>query len=206
METESTASSQHERSDQTLRTRRAIIAAARDIMRDDQSITIAEVARAALVSEAALYQLFPDLTALLRVAVDDLFPDPTSVLTDATTSTDPKERISCVTEILMRALLANETTVRLAVASFLVEAIDGSEPSGRPAPRIGLIDEALRPVQGTLDDQEMRRLELALYAIVSAETLLTLKDVSSASDDEIIEVVDWAAQTIVGASLDGLAT
>jgi AcrR family transcriptional regulator len=62
------------RANQKLRTRNAIVRAATDLMRTGRDITMLEVAKAALVSEATAYRYFPDLTSLLREAMDGQMP------------------------------------------------------------------------------------------------------------------------------------
>ena len=57
------------RANQKLRTRNAIVAAAAELSRTGREVTIPEVARAALVSEATAYRYFPDLAGLLREAI-----------------------------------------------------------------------------------------------------------------------------------------
>src|SRR5437588_807612 len=54
------------RSNQKLRTRNAIIAATRELIRSGGEVTMPAVAQAALVSEATAYRYFPDLSTLLR--------------------------------------------------------------------------------------------------------------------------------------------
>ena len=53
---------------QKQRTRTAIVAAARELIKDGAAVTMPAIARAALVSEATAYRYFPDLATLLREA------------------------------------------------------------------------------------------------------------------------------------------
>ena len=52
------------RINQKLRTRNAIVAAAAELSRTGRELTMPEVARTALVSEATAYRYFPDLASL----------------------------------------------------------------------------------------------------------------------------------------------
>lgn len=62
----SPASGMTGRANQKLRTRRAIVQAAAELSRTGREVTMAEIAAAALVSEATAYRYFPDLVSLLR--------------------------------------------------------------------------------------------------------------------------------------------
>ena len=53
------------RANQKTRTRRAIIDAATELVRTGSDVTMPEVAKLALVSEATAYRYFPDLESLL---------------------------------------------------------------------------------------------------------------------------------------------
>jgi AcrR family transcriptional regulator len=48
------------------RTRRAIVAAARELTRSGAEVTMPRVAERAMVSEATMYRYFPDLTSLIQ--------------------------------------------------------------------------------------------------------------------------------------------
>src|SRR5207247_423584 len=56
------------RANQKTRTRRAIVDACRELVRTGSDVTMPEVARRALVSEATAYRYFPDLTSLPHAA------------------------------------------------------------------------------------------------------------------------------------------
>jgi AcrR family transcriptional regulator len=85
------------RANQKLRTRNAIVRAATDLMRTGRDITMLEVAKAALVSEATAYRYFPDLTSLLREAMDGQMPTPAEALAAVADSDDPVERVAAAT-------------------------------------------------------------------------------------------------------------
>ena len=57
------------RTNQKTRTRRAIVDACVERIRQRQPVTMPEVAKAAMVSEATAYRYFPDLASLLAEAL-----------------------------------------------------------------------------------------------------------------------------------------
>ena len=62
------------RANQKLRTRNAIVQAAAELSRTGREVTMPEVARAAMVSEATAYRYFPDLASLLQEAIAGQLP------------------------------------------------------------------------------------------------------------------------------------
>ena len=75
-----TLTGQGGRANQKARTRAAIVDACRDLVRSGAEVTMPEVARRALVSEATAYRYFPDLISLLREALAGAWPDPAEAL------------------------------------------------------------------------------------------------------------------------------
>ncbi len=57
------------RANQKKRTRMAIVDTCREIIRSGAPVTMPDVARSALVSEATAYRYFPDLISLLNEAL-----------------------------------------------------------------------------------------------------------------------------------------
>ena len=68
------------RMNQKRRTRAAIVEAARELMRSGAEVTMPEVAKAALVSEATAYRYFPDLISLLAESMEGTWPTPAEAL------------------------------------------------------------------------------------------------------------------------------
>src|SRR5471030_3078435 len=100
------------RANQKLRTRNAIVQAAAELSRTGREVTMPEVARAALVSEATAYRYFPDLVSLLREAIGGQLPAEGEGLAAVADSDDPVERIADATEFLLRHVLDRQGVVR----------------------------------------------------------------------------------------------
>jgi AcrR family transcriptional regulator len=166
------------RANQKLRTRTAIIDAARGLIRSGREITMPAVAAAAMVSEATAYRYFPDLVSLLREAIVRDWPSPDEALAPVAGSEDPVERISYATEYLLRETLSYAGAVRAMVAASVVRP---DVASARPVRRFGLIDKALEPLEVTLavaDPEAFEQLRLDLAVVVSAEARCTLRALS----------------------------
>jgi AcrR family transcriptional regulator len=189
-----------ERSNQKLRTRRALVEAVRDLVRQGERPTVAKAARLALVSEATAYRYFPDQSALLREALIipwsgaeafDRLPKDASLA----------DRVAAGAEALLHFIIANESAVRSVMGLSLLRSVEGDAGRDearamRPGHRLALIDAALRPFQATIAPERLR-MTLSLAAVISSEILVALKDHCGSSDEEVMEVAIWTARAVV---------
>ncbi|PWI44028.1 TetR/AcrR family transcriptional regulator [Streptomyces sp. ICBB 8177] len=174
------------RANQKLRTRTAILRAASELMREGRNVTMPEVAKAALVSEATAYRYFPDLASLLGEAMAGQWPAPAEALAHVAGSTDPVERVAAAAEHLARTVLAHDGAPRAMIAATITRPED---VSARPALRLGLIDHALAPVAGTLDADALEQLKRGLSIVISAEAVFTLTDLLGLDAQEAVASV-----------------
>jgi hypothetical protein len=84
-----------------------------------------------LVSEATAYRYFPDLISLLREAMRGVWPDPAAALEPIAACTDPADRIAYATGVLMRHVLAYQSSVRATIAATISR--PNSSPGSVPA-------------------------------------------------------------------------
>ena len=193
------------RANQKLRTRNAIVQAAAELSRTGREVTMSEVAKAALVSEATAYRYFPDLASLLREAIAGQLPDPAEALAPVAGSDDPVERIAAATEFLLRHVLSRQGVVRALIAATITRP---GEPQARPGLRFGLIDSALAPLEHTLgatDPAALTQLKRDLAVVVSAEALFSLTDARGLDPEEAIASIVHTATTLTRAATAGAA-
>jgi len=189
------------RANQKKRTRTAIVEACRGIIRSGSPVTMPEVARAALVSEATAYRYFPDLPALVSQAFPGLWPSPAEAFAPIADSADPVERVAFACEFLLRGVLAYQGAVRAMIAATITRP---ELAEARPGLRFGLIDQALDPVTGRLpaaDPAGLAQLKNDLAAVVSAEALFVLTDLAGLSPGDAIASLVRTATTITQAAL-----
>jgi AcrR family transcriptional regulator len=184
------------RVNQKERTRRAIVAATRDLIRTGGEVTMPAVAKSALVSEATAYRYFPDLASLLREALAGVWPSPEVALAPVASSGDPVERVACATEALFRHVLTYQGGVRAMIAATITRP-DGAQM--RPGHRFGLIDEALRPLAA--DTALLDQLKRDLAVVISAEALFTLTDLCGLSPEDAIASAVHTARTLTQAAI-----
>jgi len=189
------------RVNQKKRTRDAIVRAAAELMATGREMTMPEIARAALVSEATAYRYFPDLASLLSEAMADQLPDPADALDQVTDSGDPVERVAAATEYLLRHVLARQGAVRAMIAATVARPGQGPR---RPGLRFGLIDHALAPLEPTLgstDPEALARLKLGLAVVISAEALFALTDLHGLDPDAAVAGLVHTATALTRAAL-----
>jgi AcrR family transcriptional regulator len=193
------------RQNQKERTRRAIVAAAAKLIAAGTLPTMPAVADEALVSTATAYRYFPDQLSLLSAALQDGYAgigerfEP-----EIGAEGDVERRVDVATEGLLRRILEREPLVRTVMALSLLRSVDGTVPhedaaAVRPGFRRAWIDDALRPVEDQLGPASLRRLKLALGAVLSAEALIALKDIMGVDSAEAIAVCRWMARTLTSA-------
>lgn len=196
------------RINQKTRTRAAIVEASREIIRTGAPVTMPEVARSALVSEATAYRYFPDLISLLNEAIVGMWPSPADALDPVADSSDPIERVTFASEFLLRGVLAYQGGVRAMISATITR----PELAGtRPQIRFGLIDQALAPLNDTLgatDPARLAQLKKDLAAVVSAEALFSLTDLAGLTPDNAIASLLRTATAVIEAALrkDSTAT
>lgn len=187
------------RSNQKERTRAAIIAAGREAITSGGEVTMPDVARRALVSEATAYRYFPDLASLLREALGGVWASPEETMRPVAGSADPAERIGFATEALLREVLAYQGAVRAMIAASITKPAAGL----RPGRRLGLIDEALRPLNDTMairDPAGFGQLKRSLAVVVSAEALFTLTDLCGLTPEAAIASAVETARALTAAA------
>jgi AcrR family transcriptional regulator len=190
------------RTNQKARTRKALLDACRELTRSGAGITMPEVARVALVSEATAYRYFPDLVSLLEEALAGLWPDAAQALAPVAGSADPAARVGYACEYLMRGVHAYQGSVR-AMISHTITAPERAR--ARPGIRFDLIDYALAPFgdpggPAFLPPAEMAGLKRALAIVISAEALFVLTDLCGLSASDAIASAAAAAAALTKAA------
>jgi len=197
-----TLSGEGGRVNQKARTRAAIVDACGVLVRSGAEVTMPEVARRALVSEATAYRYFPDLISLLREALEGAWPDPAEALAPVAHSSQPAVRVAFACEHLLRGVHAYQGAVR-AMISHTITAPAAARM--RPGIRFGLIDYALAPFgspagRPALAPEAMARLKQELAVVVSAEAFFVLTDLCGLAPEDAIRSAARTAATLTSAA------
>ena len=193
------------RTNQKARTRQAIVNACVELIRRRQPVTMPEVAKAAMVSEATAYRYFPDLASLLAKALVEDWTTPTEALAPVAGSNDPVERVAFATRFLLNGVAERQAVVR----SMISATISQPELSGRARPgiRFGLIEYALTPFFDVFEanPELLAQLRLDLAVAVSAEALFSLTDLCGLSIEDAIDSAEKTARTLTSAAFQQIS-
>jgi AcrR family transcriptional regulator len=198
------------RINQKRRTRAAVLEAAKQLLREGQTPSVAEAADAARVSRATAYRYFPTQEYLLSEAtLDSARTDIDHLLEKAQPSDDPAVRLDTLVQTLQQVTLEQEAAFRtLLQLSLEAHAARGQKPETteeqlRGGRRIGWIEEALAPLRHYFekDPATFSRLVAALSLCLGIEALVVLQDICDLEAAEAVEVSRWAAQALLQAGL-----
>jgi len=187
------------RINQKQRTRRAIVEAAAELVRENKTPSVADAAERALVSRATAYRYFPSQQSLLiEVQADATQPSIDNVLAKA--GADIEARVEAIARELARMVLADEALFRNQMratqdAWFAGEG-DASVPV-REGRRMVWIDRALEPAAGTMAARSLKQLRTALAVVVGVEPVLALRDICGLSPKAIEDTLVWTATSLV---------
>jgi AcrR family transcriptional regulator len=190
------------RQNQKLRTRTALVAAARELVAAGSTPTVEAAAERAAISRTTAYRYFSNQRELLLAAHPEtgaisLLPTPPPVGTPA--------RLEAVVDTFTRLVLETEaqqrTMLRLSLEMTPEERATLPLRQGRG---IGWIGEALEPLRGELSDETLHRLTLAIRSITGIEALAWLTDVAAMPRQEAVALMRWAAQALLHAATTDL--
>ncbi len=190
------------RSNQELRTRKDLLAAASRLMKLGRLPNMDEVAREALVSRPTAYRYFRSIDALLNeAAVDEAVSVSTEAL-EQCQSLDPEERVLEAEAALHRSTYANEAQLRALLANSV-----NRDPSDESVPvrqnrRLPLIEAALAPARDRLVKEDYDHLCGALALIFGTEAMIVFRDVLRVDEETARNVKRWAISTLVRGALE----
>lgn len=188
------------RENQRRRTRKDLLRAAAELLREGARPTLAEVAKRAMLSRATAYRYFSSIEALLAEApIDGVAPDPSMFADDP--STDAAERVDRAEAALHEMAFANENALRAMLAHAVAPRAE--EGPVRQNRRQELIEAALEPARADLDDATYLRLCRALAMVFGTESMIVFRDVLGVDAESARDVKSWAVRALVRAALEG---
>ncbi|HEX2601688.1 MAG TPA: TetR/AcrR family transcriptional regulator, partial [Gemmatimonadaceae bacterium] len=190
---------------QKRRTRKAIIAAATQLLAQGKTPSLNDVAAAADVSRRTVYMYFPTVDQLLiDAALGSMTRDTVDAAIESTAgSEDVRKRVEVMTRAVQRNFAATEQQGRT-LMRLTVDAARGARPAGQPVRgyrRIEWIERALEPLAGKVDRKRLERLVSALAMVIGWESLIVARDIRALSLEQAEEVSAWAARVLVDATL-----
>jgi AcrR family transcriptional regulator len=198
------------RINQKRRTRAAILEAAKHLLREGQTPSVAEAADVARVSRATAYRYFPTQEYLLiEAALESAKTDVNQLLKRSAPSDDPAIRLDTLVQSLQQVTLEQEAAFRtllqlsLEAHATAEQHREATEEKLRGGRRIGWTEEALAPLSDIFDTDPaiFKRVAAALSLCMGIEALIVLQDVCGLEAKEAVEVSRWAAQALLQAGL-----
>jgi AcrR family transcriptional regulator len=188
------------RVNQKRRTRVAIVDAAKGLLDQGITPTVAQAAEVALVSRTTAYRYFPTQESLLvEVTVHLDVDEIEQVVTTPVARGEARERTLTVIEMLNRHVFDAEasyrTAMRLYLDLWLAAAAEGEDaPVVREGRRRRWLEESLAPLRGEVDDE---RWEHLIAALAGSEAMVVLRDVCRMDTDDALAVTGWAADVLL---------
>lgn len=177
------------RTKQKLRTRQALLQAARELLRANDAVTVTTAANRASISKATAYRYFTTTDALVRETLLDA--DVKSGEEIIGKETDVHKRVLLVHRFWFDFTRRNEAAHRL----FLAKALEAwiaekgkNEKQLRGARRLPMFELAVEPVRHKMTPAAFRLLVQSLAAASGIETYIALKDICHLSDKEADKV------------------
>lgn len=200
-----------ERSNQKARTRKAILDAAIELLREGRLATVPEAAERALVSVATAYRYFPSADLLTQDASRQAMEFGAGVeevlaAIDAT-GEDVYARVEVLARTIARVMLRDQALFRLGAraGSDTWFAQQQLAPEDRVPVRMGRrliqIRHALVPLEGKLSDEQMDQLVAAFSIAVGFEAVISLTDVAQLDAEPAVEVMVTTCRWILDGAL-----
>lgn len=175
----STSYEESGRTNQKLRTRTALIGAARVLIaRGGAAPTVEEAALEASISRTTAYRYFPSQKALLIAAHPET--GTTSLLPEGI-GDDPEVRLLAAVRAFNKLIVETEQQQRTMLRLSLADDSQPKELPLRQGRAVGWFEDALSVLRPTFTKAEVRRLAIAVRSVVGIETLVWLVDVAGFS-------------------------
>ncbi|WP_069162392.1 TetR/AcrR family transcriptional regulator [Nocardia altamirensis] len=190
-----------EREKQKLRTRRALLEAAREIVQAGRPLTIAEVADRAEVGTSTVYRYFSTPQQLIAEMPLPLADDFLADLPE-----DPAGRLHTIIDRVCDMQFGDQTVWRTAMMMSQqrwLEHFDRAEENIplRPRARVEMTRTALEPLSDVLPPAALHRLTMAILVVYGTEAMVSAFDVGAIGPAEARDVMQWSARALLDAAL-----
>lgn len=185
------------RESQKNRTRKALVAAAGDLMRAGHPPTVSDAAAAAGISRATAYRYFPTQEMLLAEVA--LFAAGGPLFPAGDESAPLPEAVGRLVRRVGTWTYANEQSLR----TLLRLSLDPATGVRRPGHRREWIADVLAPARDGIDAATYRKLSNALTLLLGIDPIVVMRDIAGASREQALDALEWTARTLVSAALNG---
>lgn len=191
----------YERVEQKERTRQKLLAAARGLVDEGETLTITRAAKRAGVADATAYRYYANPRALLRDALSIDWRGLEGLIAELVALSDPADRAQRAAEEMARFVLEREISIRTLFAATDQEPRDRTVRSGLPQTsfRRRLVDAVLSGATD-LPEAVIRQIELGLIVTISPHAVLTIRDAMAFQTAEIPARLGQVARSLFSAA------
>jgi AcrR family transcriptional regulator len=178
------------------RTRRALVAAATELVQEGRNPTVAEAAERAEVSRATAYRYFPTRELLLAEVALFALGGPLLPEEDGKAVPAP-EAVARLVRRVAEWAYENEQPLR----NLLRISLDPDSGVTRPGHRVGWIADTLAPVREKLDPATYEKLAASLTLYMGIDPVVVMTDIAGASREQALDALEWSARMLVEGAL-----
>ena len=185
------------RINQKLRTRRALLNAAAELMQSQGNFTLEEVAEHASISRATAYRYFSDVNALKLAASLPKTKSPEELVAGLD---DVVDRVIAVHDYLFDISQENEALFRAFLGAVMAETSTLTETKNltmRGARRLPMVELALLPIKDKVSQAEYAMLICSLSTMVGFESYAVLNDVCKLDTSEARKSMHYAIRLML---------
>jgi AcrR family transcriptional regulator len=189
------------RAAQRERTRRDLLASARELLAAGQETTVADAADNANVSRTTAYRYFTSQEALLsEAAVEPLIDEIAAIVRDVDPALDAVQRVDEIFRLAAPLVLARQaqlqTILGITIGRSLRENLTGNAPL-QSVRWILAWDSVLEPLRERVTPQLYVLMTRSLSALLGIEAILALKDACDGDDARTAAATRFAARSMV---------
>jgi AcrR family transcriptional regulator len=190
------------RTQQKQRTRKALVAAARELVAQGVTPSVEASAARASISRTTAYRYFRNQRTLLLSAHPEM--EARSLLPEDPPE-DPEDRLDLVIETFLRLIVDTEPQQRTMLRLSLEPdpSLRGELPL-RQGRAIGWITEALAPLRNRMSEAQLRRLAVAIRSAAGIEPLVWLTDIAGLSREDAVQLMRQSARALLRFALADL--
>jgi AcrR family transcriptional regulator len=186
---------QQGRESQKNRTRKALVAAAAELMRAGRHPTVTDAAESAGISRATAYRYFPTQEMLLAEVA--LFEVGGPLFPAEPENTSTPEAVAHLVRRIGIWTYQNEHPLR----TLLRLSLDPATGVRRPGHRREWIADALSPVRKNINPRTYAKLANALTLLMGIDPVVVMSDIAGVSRDEALDALEWCGRALVEAAL-----
>jgi AcrR family transcriptional regulator len=181
---------------QKLQTRTEILNAAKKLLRQEEKITLEDVATKANISRATMYRYFSNIDLLITEASLDIKHKSSDEIFEEVKEMTFEDRIFYIQKHYNQHAQNNEILFRRYLSAVLSESVV-SQKQLRGARRMESLQKALAPFQESLGKDTFKKLISVSSVLIGIDSLIVCKDVCKLTNEEADHTLKWALDMIL---------